>query len=300
MALITGKSGNVLLKKAGSSEFVKAGWGTQLFKGDQIKTENASEVNLTFVDGNVVTFGPGGTMTLGGNNSQMISNAGNVKKVTAGIMSNMSALTGKRETKKDISVLAGLRSALGEDPVELISPENTLVKTNRPTFIWLPDKPYDKFIVNLYNSKGLVWSKQVSESPMKFPDKEKGLQPGETYFWNVEAEDLLDNKKSSNYSFTVLSPEKLKEVSDQEMLIRFTFKNDSDSSSLHSFLGAYFMNQGLLEDAIKEFEIISKTNPDSPLPHEILGSLYSDLGKKDKAIEELQKALELSKGNTER
>ncbi len=58
MAVITGKKGNVNLKKAGGNEFVKAEWGTQLFKGDQIRTESGSEVSLTFTDGNVHTLGP--------------------------------------------------------------------------------------------------------------------------------------------------------------------------------------------------------------------------------------------------
>jgi hypothetical protein len=299
MAVITGKSGNVELKKSGSNEFVKAEWGTQLFRGDQIRTENSSEVSLTFTDGNVLTLGPAGTMTLGAGNNPAAPKGGNVKKVTAGMMSNMSALTGKRAEKKDFGALAGLRSAAVQDPIELISPNSTLIKTDRPTFIWSPNKPYERFVVNLYNNKGLVWSSKVSETSLKFPEKEKSLQPGETYFWNVEGEDLIDNKKSSSFSFSVLPADRSKEVIDQEQLIRMTFDNDSESSSLHSFLGAYYMNQGLLEDAIREFEIISKMNPDAPLPHEILGSLYSDTGKKDKAIEELQKALALSKAKKE-
>jgi hypothetical protein len=36
-----------------------------------------------------------------------------VKKVTAGMMSNMSALTAKRETRKDIADLPDLGSATG-------------------------------------------------------------------------------------------------------------------------------------------------------------------------------------------
>jgi tetratricopeptide (TPR) repeat protein len=194
-----------------------------------------------------------------------------------------------------VGALAGLRGEGIEEPIELTSPSNTLIQTNRPTFSWTPKKPFDKFVVNLYNSKGLVWSNKVSESTLKFPAAEKGLEPGETYFWNVEGEDLLDNKKSANYKFSILSFERSKEVKDQEALIRKTFDNDSDSSSLHSFLGAYYINQGLLQDAINEFEIISGMNPEATLPHEILGSLYSDAGNKDKAIEELQKALALSK-----
>ncbi len=57
---------------------------------------------------------------------------------------------------------------------------------------------------------------------------------------------------------------------------------------------------GLIQDAVKEFTIISAANPDSPLPHEILGSLYSEAGNKDKAIEELQKALALSRNGKEK
>ena len=53
--------------------------------------------------------------------------------------------------------------------------------------------------------------------------------------------------------------------------------------------------QGLLQDAINEFQVISKINTDAALPHEILGSLYSEVGDKDKAIDELQKALTLTK-----
>jgi hypothetical protein len=294
-AVITGLSGNVQVKKAGKTEFVKTYWGTQLFQGDQIKTNAGSEATLTFSNSDILKLGSGRTFTVSGDGSSKTEAAGNVKKVSSAMMANMSALTSRRDDKKDVGALAGLRGTGIEEPIELTSPYNTLIRTNRPTFAWIPKKPYDKFVVNLYSSKGLVWSKKVSESQLKFPESEKGLDFGETYFWNVEGEDLLDNKKSSSYKFSVLSTDKSKEILDQEALIRKTFENDSDSSSLHSFLGAFYINQGLLQDAINEFVIISKMNPDAPLPHEILGSLYSDAGNKDKAIEELQKALALSK-----
>jgi hypothetical protein len=296
IALITGKKGTVLIKKAGKAEFENVDWGTQLFTGDQIRTEKGSEVSITFSDGTIIGLGPGGSITISGETLSTKVASGNVRKVSSAMMADISALTSQKNPKKDVGALAGLRSVGIEQPFELTSPYNTLIRTNRPTFTWSPKKPYDNYIVNLYSSEGLVWSSKVNENYLKFPENEKGLEPGETYFWNVEGEDLLDNKKSPNYKFSVLSFEKSKEVLDQEKLIRQTFDNDADSASLHSFLGAYYMNQGLLEDAIREFEIISGMNPDSPLPHEILGSLYSNVGNKDKAIEELQRALALSKG----
>jgi hypothetical protein len=296
IALITGIKGNVSVKKEGKSEFTKALWGTQLFSNDEVKTDLQSQATLTFSDGNILELQPGSNIKISGNSSSASKAPGNFKKVSSAMLMDMSALTARESAKKDVGALAGLRGIEMKEPVELTFPSNTLIRTNRPTFEWTPRQPFDNYIVNLYSSKGLVWSKEVSGSRLKFPENERGLDFGETYFWNIEGEDLLDNKKSSNYKFSVLSIDKSQEVKNQEALIRMTFDNVSDSSSLHSFLGAYYLNQGLLDDAIKEFDIISRMNPDAPLPHEILGSLYSDVGNKDKAIDELQKALNLSRG----
>jgi hypothetical protein len=296
IALITGIKGDVTVKKEGKSEFVKAKWGTQLFNGDQIRTDPGSEATLSFSEGYIIKLEPGSMMTLSNNGSSPSKEGGNYKKISSAMMMDITALTSREASKKDISALAGLRGIEVKEPVELSFPSNTYVMTNRPTFEWIPEKEFDNYIVNLYNSKGLVWSKRVSGNSLKFPENENGLDFGETYFWNIEGEALLDNKKSSNYKFSVLSIDKSREVKNQEALIRMTFDSESDSSSLHSFLGAYYISQGLLDDAIKEFEIISRMNPEAPLPHEILGSLYSDVGDKDKAIDELQKALTLSKG----
>ncbi len=295
IAVITGLKGNVLVKKAGKPDYIKVKWGNQLFRGDQVKIMDKSSATITYSSGLAFSMGPGDVITIQPAGPANEGKTGSMKKVSSAAIVNMSVLTSRRDDKKDIGALAGLRAVVVEEPIELTSPFNTLIKTNRPTFSWIPKKTYDKYIVNLYSSKGLVWSREVSGSLLNFPETEKALDFGETYFWNVEGEDLLDNKKSSNFKFSVLSNEKSKEILDQESLIRKTFDNEADSSSLHSFLGAYYINQGLLQDAINEFEIISRMNPDAPLPHEILGSLYSDVGNKDKAIEELRKALALSK-----
>lgn len=83
-------------------------------------------------------------------------------------------------------------------------------------------------------------------------------------------------------------------MSGKESVIRNSFRENPESSSLHSVLGAYYIDMGLLQDAIEQFHAVAEINADAPLPHEILGLLYSEIGEKDKAIEELQKALALS------
>ncbi len=295
LAVITEINGEALLKKVNRSEFSKAYWGTQLFRGDEIKTSDRSEVKLLFSNSSFIVLGANSMITISGKESPATESIGDVKNISSAMMVNLSALTLKREDKNDVGALAGVRSVTTDKAIELTSPYNTLIKTNRPAFFWITKKSYDNYIVNLYNTRGLVWSKKISESTMKYPENEKGLEFGESYFWNVQGEYLIETDKSANCKFSVLSVEKSKEVADNEAVIRNTFNNDPESSSLHSVLGAYYVNEGLLQDAIGEFQIIAKINMDAALPHEILGSLYSEVGDKDKAIDELQKALILAK-----
>jgi hypothetical protein len=295
LAVITEINGEAMLKKANKTEFVKVYWGTQLFPGDQVKALDKSQVKLLFSNNNFISLGPNSMITISGKGSTATEALGEVKNISSAMMVNISGLTLKRENKKDVGALAGLRSVNIEQTIDLRSPCNTFIKTNHPFFSWQTKKPYDKYIVNLYDSRGLVWSKKVSDSTLKYPENEKALDFGQSYFWNVEGEDVINNDKSASHKFTVLTFEKSKEVEENEKTIRNTFMDEPESSSLHSMLGAFYINQGLIQDAISEFQIISKINSEAPLPHEILGSLYSDSGDKDKAIEELQKALALAK-----
>jgi hypothetical protein len=295
LAVITEINGEAFLKKVNRSEFSKTLWGTQLFQGDEIKTSEKSEVKLLFSNSNLISLGPNSLIKISGKETPATESTGNVRNISSATMVNLSDLIPRREDRNDVGALAGLRSVSMDQSIEPTSPNNTLIKTDRPSFSWITRKSFDNYIVNLYNSKGLVWSRKVSVNILKYPENEKGLDFGESYFWNVEGEYLIDTDKSANHRFSVLSPEKYKEVEENENTIKNTFKNDAESSSMHSVLGAYYINKGLLQDAIFEFQTIAKLNIDAALPHELLGSLYSEVGDKDKAIDELQKALKLAK-----
>jgi hypothetical protein len=253
--VITGINGNVVVNKVNKTE-VKACWGTQLFQGDQLNTSSNSEATLTFSNNTLVKLGSNSMITISANEVSPASTSGNVRKISSASMINFSALTLKRENKKETGALAGLRSDNTEETIRLTSPCNTVLKTTRPVFSWTTKNAYDKYIVNLYNSKGLVWSKKVSGNTMNYPEPEKELDYGESYFWNVEGEGLIDNEKSDSHKFSVLTVEKSKEVTSQETEIRNTLGDEPEISTLHTVLGSYYINQGLLQDAIEEFLII--------------------------------------------
>jgi hypothetical protein len=300
IAVITGVNGNVLLKRVNNEDFVKTYWGTQLFQGDQVKTMANSDATLTLSNNSIVKLGENSMMTISGNEPSSSKSVGNIRRVSSAMMVNLSAFVPKGDNRKEEGALAGLRSFTPDRSIALLTPFKTVIKTSRPSFSWIASKDFDDYIVNLYDSNGLVWSRKVKGNSLDYPENEKELVAGRSYFWNVEGEELIDNEKSDNQEFSVISDDKSKEVAEQEKEINLTFNDDPGSSSFHSVLGAYYINQGLLQDAIKEFQSVSEINPEAPIPHEILGSLYNSVGNKDKAIEELKKALSLSKNNDNR
>jgi hypothetical protein len=298
IAFITEISGNAIVKKINRKEFSKIIWGTQLFKGDEIRTTDRSEARLLFSNGRFMILGPNSTVKITGNDSSSTVVTGDVRSIYSASMINLLDMIPPKEDINEVGTLADMKPSALDQEIELTTPENTMVKTNRPSFSWLTKKTYDNCTVTLYDSKGLVWTKKVTENTMKYPESEKGLEFGASYFWNVEGDYLLDADKSVNQKFTVLSFEKSREVQENEDTIRNIFKNNPKSSSLHSILGAYYIKKGLLGDAIDEFQSIVGLNIFSALPHELLSSLYSEVGDKAKAIDELQKAMMLTAEKT--
>jgi hypothetical protein len=297
VAVITGISGDVQLKRAGEQQFSKASWGTQLFNGDQVKTTAKSEANLAFSNNSIIKVGVNSQITIAGEEPSKDSSAEGFKTASAGMMIDLSDLITKKEYVKDEGAIAGVRSIDGANQIELASPVNTFIKTLRPSFSWNTDESYTDFIVTLYDNKGPVWSRKVTQKTLDYPENEKELVNGVSYFWIVEGQALIDTEKSGSRKFTVIPLEKSREVAEQEEILKKTFVNDPESCTLHSLLGAYYLNSGLLLDAEREFRIVSEMNKDASMPHEILGSVYIKTGNKDKAIEELQKALALSKNS---
>lgn len=290
--MISDVEGSVYLTRAGNDDSHRVVFGMQLLQGDRVETGRRAEVSLLFSNGNLLSLGPNSNITISGNES-----AGSARNIGAGMAGNFSALAMRQNNKGGMAVLMDLRSDESSQLIFPLSPCNTMISSTAPVLEWECATPVDEFVVRLYNSEGLVWEKHTPATSLEFPVDEAALECGESYFWNVEGVDLIDSFRSLNQKFSILPEEKISEIRAEEEKLLGMFSEDPSNSSLHSLLGAYYASAGLLEDAIREFELVRDTNTDATLPHEILGNLYSDVGKKDLAIEELQKALTLEKEN---
>lgn len=290
LAMISDVKGSVLLLQAQSDDSRKAVFGMQLVQGDRLETGRKAGVTLLFSNGNLVSLGPNSNITISGNPSGNSS-----MNIGAGMAGNFSDLAMRQDNKGEMGVMMDLRSDETSQQILPLSPCNTMISTTAPGLKWDSRKPADEFVVRLYNDQGLVWEKRTTATSLAYPQDEVALEFGQSYFWNVEGEDLITSFRSLNQMFTVLPEEKISEIKAEENKLLGMFTDDPNNSSLHSLLGAYYAKAGLLEAAINAFEQVRDSNPEATLPHEILGGLYSDVGKKDLAIAELQKALMLEK-----
>jgi hypothetical protein len=290
LAVISDVHGEVFLKKVQRAETFKAVFGMQLIQGDQVRTGKKSKAVLLFSDGNLISLGSNSNITISGKQADE-----STKNIGIGLAGYFSDLAIRSDNKGEMGVLIDLRSTETDQTIILISPCNTMIKSNQPVLSWESTKPAEEYVVRVYNDNGLIWEKKTSETKIKITETATALHFGESYFWNVEGIDMIDSFRSSNQKFTIFSQDKILELESTEEQIKDFFRDDLNSSSFHSVLGAFYAKKGMLEEAIKEFEIVKEANPESSLPHEILGKLYSDVGKKDLAIMELQRALMLEK-----
>lgn len=290
LAVISDVKGSVLLMQEQSDDSRKAVFGMQLAQGDRLETGRKAGVTLLFSNGNLISLGPNSNITISGNQSGNSS-----LNIGAGMAGNFSDLAMRQDSRGEMGLLMDLRSDETSQQIMPLSPCNTMISTSTPGLTWDSRKPADEFVVRLYNGQGLVWEKRTTSTSLAFPQDEDALEYGQSYFWNVEGEDLITSFRSLNQKFTVLPEDKIQEIKEEEEKLLGMFTDDPGSSSLHSLMGAYYAKAGLFEDAIKAFELVRDSNPEATLPHEILSGLYSDVGKKDLAIAELQKALMLEK-----
>lgn len=288
--VITGLRGNIQVRKVQTGSLMKAYWGFQLFSGDKVITADDSEVIITLPDNTVLKIGPGSSLILSSNNYKDEEPV-QFKKISSASLINLEVLTSRQNTSEESGALAGFRSFGAEKLFFPEAPYNTMIRTVRPTFLWNTNEFFNFYKISLSDNSGVIWEKKVSGTILTFPENEKDLIRGESYSWNIEAGELPEIKKSDMFKFSIMSEEKSKETDLQENEIRKSLSGEDETSSLHSVLGAFYLNQGLIHEAISEFKTLAEMIPESFLTHEILSSLYNKIGNREKAAEEHRIAL---------
>jgi hypothetical protein len=170
--------------------------------------------------------------------------------------------------------LSGEQSSLrgndnGPQVFSLLYPVGRVVTEDRPAFRWESLSGVSSYRVYVLDADG----KQVSQSeelpPTQTQWKPHGpLRRAEIFSWVVTA--LVDGKKivspsaaAPEVKFAVLSTANFQELTRLK------------KSNSHLAIGVFYARAGLLDEAEREFQSLSKLNPDSELPRKLLQSVRS-------------------------
>ncbi len=287
VAVLTEVAGTVELARNGSSSFGSAEWGSPLYAGDRIRTAAQAQAVLLFSDNNLMTVSGGNTYTVGG------AAPGASRSVSSSVISSDTDLTLHRAGAGEIEVLGGLRNSLNRDAISVVSPINTRMATDRPTFHWESLDGFDMYRVTLQVAGRELWSAETEETQIVYPDDAPALVAGETYFWRVTGENLMDSEDSKLVSFQVLSADEQASFEAALAELDAEYAPDQRGDSYRFFLGTLQANHQVYGGAIASFEHIAKLHPGSANVHQILGSLYAEVGRVADAIESIERAAEL-------
>jgi len=296
VALITEMRGEVLVKAARATEFKRATWGTQLYGGDVVRTSSNGAASILMSNNSLIDLGSSSNITISEGRSALQSKSKTISGISSEPLTNLSGLTMRSTAEGEVVALAGLRSIGAEPAIVQTTPVKSKIRSPRPTFSWQTNVPADKFKVELFDRKGVVWTRETEGTNLEYPKAEKSLSRGQTYFWKIEALSPATSYEAGRVAFSIISDRNLAMVERLERNLRDSFADDLTGASFDFLAGTLYQQHGLLEESIAKFEAVAQRHPDSPTVYEVLGKLYRDVGLKDKSIAALQRALKLSQG----
>jgi hypothetical protein len=162
---------------------------------------------------------------------------------------------------------------MGQNPpgkrFALIAPVGKVLLEDRPEFRWSSVKDADSYEVKIFDSN---FNPVTLSGPLKTTrwTITKSLRRGGVYQWQVTATVGTEEIKSpvqpdSPARFKVVDVGKAAEIARARQLY----------PNRHLVLGILFAESGLLEAARREFELLSRSNPNSELPKRLLKEVRS-------------------------
>lgn len=286
-AVLLGCRGDVVVVKSGG-EKVQGTFGMSLEAGDEVRTGKESLAEIHFDNGQWVQIGANSTTQVHGRKAQAAAASSGEKSFE--VVQNFLKLKDAQGT----SSIARLRSGEKRPILRGVSPLQTKVRENRPTFRWEVSDPAMQVRLVLYNEKGIHWKTDLAAgtTACTYPGDAPALEPGVSYSWVVETADPLvfPVLRSEAAFFEILPPEKAKEL--DAALADAAQRTGSGGSSYHVLCASIYFEHGMLESAIAETSKAIEIDAENPDLHAIRARLYAETGRTQEALQEYDQLLE--------
>ncbi|CAA9223727.1 MAG: hypothetical protein AVDCRST_MAG42-716 [uncultured Chthoniobacterales bacterium] len=183
--------------------------------------------------------------------------------------------SGRIELTPEVAAMIGQTGTLagpGETETEfrVLAPVGTAVREARPRFRWVAVPTASAYQINVVEetSGALILSEQLPPTTTEW-EPPQPLPAGEVYQWQVQA--LRDGAVIANSPkppepearFQILSEAKVAELEEA--------RRASDGS--HLVMGVANARAGLVDEALREFRLLSEQNPDAELTRQLLAQI---------------------------
>ncbi len=234
-----------------------------------------------------------------------------IQPVTQGEPSGLKTICPNWEirTDRDHPVKAIILGGLENSLPYLISPRNSILLTNKPTFRWNGVKGATKYFVELSNGNQVIWVSQVSNNEVVY-DGDRTLETGVFYALRITTDTGASSAqdKGAYVRFIILDSAEAQllknEIEDIEqgdftpiaksLLLVDYYRNyvlPATNLPKYNLTEKNYRNYSLRNEAIVTLENLVDGGVESPLLYRLLGDLYRESGLANLAIENYQKAI---------
>ncbi len=291
IAVITAIEGNVKIYRYTNNEYANATLEQGLFTNDSLITAENSEITLLYNNGKLASFGqnmrfqilPAVDETQRGLEEQDESGDRNTG------LSHLFAFSATGERAGLKILVRGEEDSLA---LKVYEPGNTALVSNKPDVIWSRFNKANLYVVIVQRMGEVIWQKTLADTFLKYPEDVSELMPG-SYLLKILAIKGNDTLNSAERFIKVLKPDA---VTNLFIAIDNIKKQNPDTFTLHYLSALLYESNGLILNAIKEYESLLKIKPNEPVIHRSLSALYNKYGLVELGNKHLEQYEKLTKG----
>jgi len=272
--------GDIQLRTSNNAAPTKPAVLQSLYPGNLIQTSRDAVAVVFFTDGSR-------TVTVDKKSPSFEVRAGQAKSSQAS--TKVREVAGLLLGKKKPPTYVALSVRGKAQPPTLLSPRNTKLLNDAPTFQWM-GMDQQPGSVKVFGPQGMIWSADnINLTRIAYPASAPRLQPDVEYTWVIEKKGFSVNR----VSFKVLAPGEVAAI--KERVTELAGLSAASKTTLAVLKANFLMSKDLYHDAREVLTEAIAADSDEPTLHFVLAELYDKIGLKNLAGEEYNEAEFLAK-----
>jgi len=272
--------GDIQLRTSNSAAPAKPAVLQSLYPGNVIQTSRDAVAVVFFTDGSR-------TVTVDEKSPSFEVRAGQAKSSQAS--TKVREVAGLLLGKKKPPTYVALSVRGKAQPPTLLSPRNTKLLTDAPTFQWM-GMDQQPGSVKVFGPQGMIWSADnINLTRIAYPASAPRLQPDVEYTWVIEKKGFSVNR----VSFKLLAPGEVAAI--KERVTELAGVSAVSKTTLAVLKANFLMSKELYHDAREVLTEAIAADSDEPTLHFVLAEIYDKIGLKNLAGEEYNEAEFLAK-----